>query len=433
MKSIIYCLLFHKGPIAELAESCLRFTPKIALRENEAIFLHFQEAAATVPPSWTTLSPRIANLCKRFLCGPPKVGIATSPGVALALARFEATDHSHLPLAALADIAHPFQSADPELQLRISEMLSLLERLGLRTLHDLSVIPPRSLASRFGKDGATLIRRLLRPDDAVWPRFHPPERWIERADLQDTETQTSCVSSEALLFLIRGMLDRLCTRLRGRGLRAAAILIRLKLEDRSARELELELSVPQGSAAAILLILRDRLDGELLRRPLRAQVTFLQLEITEIAPGRGAQRDFLDKREEEAEAWDALLARMRQKLGKNAVFAARLADRHLPEASWRPVDAVSAFVGNTDNASIESLKELELVRRPSRLLKQPKRLAGPPETIWQIIDRVGPERISGEWWHEPFDRDYYRLTTASGDLLWVFKSQGDFFLHGYFD
>jgi protein ImuB len=45
----------------------------------------------------------------------------------------------------------------------------------------------------------------------------------------------------------------------------------------------------------------------------------------------------------------------------------------------------------------------------------------------------GPERIQGGWWDgEEWTRDYYQALSSRGELLWVFHSGQQWFLHGLF-
>jgi protein ImuB len=90
--------------------------------------------------------------------------------------------------------------------------------------------------------------------------------------------------------------------------------------------------------------------------------------------------------------------------------------------------------------------------RPARLLTQPAPagvLAVVPDgplariSVWgeamDITQTHGPERIAGEWWREDLrtrdasslSRDYFRVQTAQGRWLWVFRcTDGRWFVHG---
>ncbi len=47
----------------------------------------------------------------------------------------------------------------------------------------------------------------------------------------------------------------------------------------------------------------------------------------------------------------------------------------------------------------------------------------------------GPERLAGEWWGHPFDRDYWRLRLEGLGEAWVYRDgrDGRLWLHGLFD
>ncbi|MES2202479.1 MAG: DNA polymerase Y family protein, partial [candidate division FCPU426 bacterium] len=84
--------------------------------------------------------------------------------------------------------------------------------------------------------------------------------------------------------------------------------------------------------------------------------------------------------------------------------------------------------------------------RPSRFLPKPLPLArngdellqfSAPQRRWRVRSWQGPERISGSWWDEAFDRDYYQVETEQGRRLWLYTTAGSaastVWLQGYFD
>ncbi len=84
--------------------------------------------------------------------------------------------------------------------------------------------------------------------------------------------------------------------------------------------------------------------------------------------------------------------------------------------------------------------------RPTRLLAPPRPIVAEGEggrltalrmedKAYPVVALVGPERLCGEWWSEPFDRDYYRIRLAGLGDVWVFRDGGDgrLYLHGLFD
>lgn len=86
--------------------------------------------------------------------------------------------------------------------------------------------------------------------------------------------------------------------------------------------------------------------------------------------------------------------------------------------------------------------------RPLRLLPAPLPLAvvallpdGPPARVTyqgaqhDVAYAWGPERIETAWWRGPdVQRDYFRVTLAGGEQLWLFRDRaaGGWFLHGLF-
>jgi protein ImuB len=55
---------------------------------------------------------------------------------------------------------------------------------------------------------------------------------------------------------------------------------------------------------------------------------------------------------------------------------------------------------------------------------------------WRAVRSLqGPERLSGEWWEDSYRREYYRVSTGAGDLLWVFYDprRRGWFWHGWWD
>jgi protein ImuB len=55
-----------------------------------------------------------------------------------------------------------------------------------------------------------------------------------------------------------------------------------------------------------------------------------------------------------------------------------------------------------------------------------------------VVAAEGPERLSGDWWKDPYHREYFRICTADGELLWLYREirrTGDlrWWLHGWWD
>lgn len=427
-KERIACMIIKsRASILELAEACTRFSPQIAVRGNEAIFLEIGRCRNLYSES--SLVARLGVLAQRFGFV-PQIGFANDVPTALAAARFGINRRDKLPLEALLDYASPFQH-DEQTKQRVTEIIGTMKMLGLTTLEDFAQLPTKTLASRFGVAGVELSQRIHQRAMLAWPRFQPAEKIREKAELHELSEYPACSDLEPLLFILKNLSDRAMARLRGRGERAATLGLVLDLE-KGKREWHIELPVPQGSVPGLLPILRDKLGHDLGRTPLDHAVVRITLSVLETAPGHRSQRDLFDADKNEAEAWDALVGRLRQKLGADQAFVANSVDRHLPERAWQ--------------RALEALDRLpvDIPPRPARVLKKPQPLKRDGRSLvgrkrWQVSEWHGPERISVEWWMDPqlqgFNRDYFRVVADSGEQLWVFSvpSRQDLYLHGYFD
>ncbi len=53
----------------------------------------------------------------------------------------------------------------------------------------------------------------------------------------------------------------------------------------------------------------------------------------------------------------------------------------------------------------------------------------------RLVDVAGPDRLSGGQWDRSYAREYFRVVTEDGLLLWIFRDavQGRWYLHGWWD
>lgn len=432
-----------------LAESCYRFTPQISIRASEegsidqAIFLEISASHRLF--SEQLLSMKLGTLAKRFgfLY---RVVFADSSGEAFALARNPSYFYGRdLPLETLVDYAFPF-CVDPDAEKKVIELVQALKLLGLKTAGEFAHLPPATLASRFGKEAVKLSACVRNEWEHAWPGFHPSQKVVEKSPIENSE------NLEAIVFVLKGLVDRVVARLCGRAERVSVLEIRFELvkwgsfqrdgqrEGKALkRQFKLSLPLAQGSVGGLLPLIQEYLSQQLQREPLEAPVDAVEIEVLETVPSRGAQRDFFSKKEEQAEMWDALVARLSQKLGKERVFTALPVKRYLPEKAFQP---------SLKKEKPDAYTQPVWPHRPTRLLKSPEPLKREGAFVlhpltgrkWKVTEAEGPERLSGEWWnsnYEGFNRDYYRLKTASGEELWVYLNRAAvekvFYLHGYFD
>jgi protein ImuB len=448
----VVCLLFsNPSPISEIAEACYRWTPQVALRSEEAIFLEIERCHRLY--SEHTLMLRLHALLKRFNTK-ARIAIADDVFMSLAQARCPRHENSELPLEALLDVASPFKK-DPEIDKKVLSMIEELKRLGLKNLGDFIKLTPKDLSSRFHYQSLELHRRLIHGsfDESLslWPRFVPPEKIRESVNLEYAE---NCQTLEPLMFVIKKAVGRAMARLAARGERLSKASLHFELEKfstvkNSKRSWIFDLPLSQGAVTGLLPLIQERLNFELGKEPLVSSVERLHFDVLETVPGQYFQRHFFSKKEEEQEAWNSLITRLCEKLGRTfvkaensvavpAVFVAESVQHYKPEKAWKRTVI--------ERQDLEKVRiDIPLPDRPLRLLTKPEPLQKKENTLiaadskdWEILDWEGPERLSGEWWGEEFKRDYFRVGTKSGEQLWVFRIPGsaaasEIYLHGYFD
>jgi len=446
----IACLLIGstlpEGSLEALAEASMRWSPQVALRSGEAVFIEIGGSRNLF--SEESFIAKMRVLASRFDAHSVRIAIADTAGAALALARHSVPRIDSLPLESFVDFLNPFATLDPDLKRPLEKMLHALRSLGLSKIGEFTSIPVSEITPRFGKQACEIHAAVRGRMEPAWEGFHPPERILETIEaVAGGQNGEICADLESLIFILKAPVDRAMARLRGRAQRAARVSVTFELElwstiESPEREFSVSLALPQGASAGLLPILQERLMRSLEKEPLGSPVRKIRFEVLETVPGRDAQRDFFSRKEEEDENWDALVARLSERFGKERVFVAETVSRYLPEKAYAHADLHSRAARSQKAAG----PQLHL--RPSRILKSPERLLRSGRTLglphpdgktlranWQATTWEGPERLSGEWWSEEdrFERDYYRVTSERGEQLWVYVSGEAVYLHGYFD
>lgn len=424
----VICIYLQKSQnLQTLAESVYRLTPQVCMRGGEALFLEITQCQSLY--SEQNIFLRLQALLKRLNIE-AKITAAPDAPTALAKARYHAADRLDLPIGALHDFASPFEF-DSDLFRQCEKIVTTLERLGVRTLKDFVKLPVKSLSSRFGELGVKLYSRVLNSKDLIWPRFTPVEQVVERMDWGH---ELACDTLDSVYFYIKTLLDRSLLRLYGRGERLLKFELKLELEKNSlltstVRQWNFEFNVPHGTTRSLLTIVREKVSFDLQSRPLESFVNAMEIKILETAPAQFAQKDlFNPKREEDQEAWDNLVVRLKQRLGSESVFCAKPVETYMPEKSWATTDKHD-FNGH----------ESSFPKRPNRLLKDPQNVDfdGSHLKIEKQQERVvsffGPEVLAGQWWDTGFERSYYRVLLEKGRQFWIFLKNGRFYLHGIYD
>jgi protein ImuB len=310
------------------------------------------------------------------------------------------------------------------------DVAARLRALGVASAGALARLPEGTLAHRFGPEGV-LAARLARGEDGSPLVPFLPEALPE----ESLELEAPAESAEPLLFALKRLADRVAARLVGRGLGASRLEIALRLDPRGEERVPVPLAAPSAAPGRWLLPAKEHLFS--LRLP--APVTAIRLAAVEVAPVAVEQLAIGDRPEALA-ALEGVLTRLAVRLGDGALFAAEPIERYRPEGAYRPVPFQPRRRGQREAWPPSDGP------RPTRLLAAPAPVVAEGEggrvTALRVDGRAravlamqGPERLRGEWWVGPFDRDYYRVRLEGLGDCWVYRDGGDgrLYLHGFFD
>lgn len=309
-----------------------------------------------------------------------------------------------------------------------------LTAYGVRTLGALLALPRAGLARRLG---TALVRQLAQalgevPDPR--PAFRFPERFA-----QGLELPAKVEDAARLLFAGERLLAALAGWLHARQAGVAQCVLRLVHEDAPASELVLGFASPTRERERLRRVLAERLA----RCTLPAAVLALRLEANTPLPLSG-RSDSLFGDSEDA-ALDAVIERLRARLGAEAVHGLKPHPDHRPEAATRSSDCAPPF------AKVMGAQPL----RPLWLLPAPQALAeigGQPAWRGAVLSAPSfAERIESGWWDSAsglsaglgagmslgaglgdIRRDYLIATAPQGERLWVFHDGARWWLHGVF-
>ena len=185
----------------------------------------------------------------------------------------------------------------------------------------------------------------------------------------------------------------------------------------------------------------------------------LALQVTRMASAGVRQGDLFARGWRDPLEAAAALSRLRARLGgKGVVWPAPRAS-HRPEIRnrWVPVrlgesrPKAAAKVAPGEVAELAADERQMAIALPPvlRLFPRPvpvevRAEGGRPAVVWdesgrrEVTAAEGPERLSGDWWETPYRREYYRVCTSEGELLWLFRARDRggkdrWWLHGWWD
>jgi protein ImuB len=335
------------------------------------------------------------------------------------------------------------------------EMREALRALGVRTIGQLADLDAGDVEQRWGDEGLGAWR-LAHGDD---PR-RPVLAQFEEQFHVEMELATPTATMEPVLFLVRPGVENLVTQVVAQGRAIASLAITLTLDDARgplpdapAHTVTREIRLPRPLARPAPLFERCR--GLLARWPLTASVIAVRLTVLLTSPLAGEQGNLLDTSWRDPGAADAALERVRAELGPDTVVIPHATDGYTPERSgrWRedtelktrdarsrtPVPDTDVPVPGAANSGLESrvFSSLRLLEAPERV--DVDRDPVPRRIFWRgraipVVNAIGPERLSGDWWTDGYSRDYWRCESDEecGELV-LYRDTAGWWVQGWYD
>jgi len=375
-----------------LAAWACQFTPRVALEPPDALVAEVEGSLRYFGGREALLAALEAGVAELGL----QASFATAPTARAALwrARGGGLPLEALPIGVLGADAAFFAS------------------IGIATLGELLRLPRDGLAQRCGQPLIDELDRALGKLPEPRAFFVPPAQFKAKLELPAEVTQAA-----GLLFASRRLLVQLEGLLTARHAGVRAFTLTLLHVDRSTRAVEVQLASPARDAERLSQLLREKLSTLELAQPVEA----LALEAGDFTLLSGRSRGLFSKMSgdsaAETEDWDRLLERLQARLGRDAVHGITAYPDHRPEYAWRRVEP-----GEWDPHEF-----VQPGPRPAWLLE--KVLA---VQVAQLALVAGPERIACGWWDGDDTRRDYFVAELGRALAWVYREQGQWYVHGFF-
>lgn len=320
-----------------------------------------------------------------------------------------------------------------------------LTRLGVTRCGELAAMSVDEVASRLGRVAARM-RAIASGLDATELRVSTePHAYVE-----GTRLEYGIGSLEALLFLVRGMLDRVVARLALTSLACSGLTLSLTLDDGSRTDRTIGVLAPTRDVKTLLLLTRTALESA----PPQAAVEAVHLQALPDR-ARADQLDLFRPAGPPPEQLATTLARLDALCGSGRVgkpvppaghrpdafriapFDPAAAGRRRAAPAAEPADE-PALVGSCATLALRALRPA----RAAQVFVESGRIAyvRAPGLGGRAVVTSGPWRIDAEWWTScPCRRDYYDVQLSDGGVYRLYRdldarsADASWFVDGCYD
>ena len=405
-----------------VADWCDRYTPLVAIDEEDGLLLDITGCAHLFGGEEALLNDVLLRLFQMGL--DVRGAIAGWPGLSWAACRFGrcgvVVDEDRQGMTATLPVA----------SLRLSEdLVSSLQKFGLKRVGDLLSLPRAPLVRRFGSQVLLRLDQIVGAvEEPISPRRPVPLLSSERRQIEPIQVEEDIlhVTEEVARMLLPGL------EARGAGGRVFELML-FRVDGRVFR-IEAEASRPLRDPKRIAALFSERLKA--IHDDLDAGFGFeiLRLNVLQHDDFQLAQGDFEGQGERSATLAE-LVDRVTARLGRNVLQGFDLRESHIPEKASVFLPAADGLAEGRKSETGFGFRGGE---RPLRLFRYPEQVEtvtaevpdGPPfrfrwrRMVHEVLRAEGPERISSEWWldnQDEAERDYFRLEVRTGQRLWIYR------------
>ena len=338
------------------------------------------------------------------------------------------------------------------------ELAATLQRWGIRCIGDLAALPTAAVGARLGPEGVSLVRRARGEDERPLVPRPLPLQFEE-----GVEIEYGIEALEPLLFVLRGLLDRLITRLALRGFICGDLRLSLRLGNRGRDERTIAVVAPSNEVKVLLALVRLQLETH----PPIAAIEGVRIA----AVGerlRAAQLDLFRPNGPAPTRLAITVARLAAICGADRVGAPAVVDTYRPDAYGiapfhptppgfeRKGPRVQGFKGSRAGdlflepsipRTLEPWNSSGAIPLALRAVRPPRAVEvfcehDRPEFVrgdglaGRVVHAAGPWRVHGEWWSESgYARDYYDAQLSDGCVYRLYCDLGtqNWFVDGVYD
>lgn len=326
----------------------------------------------------------------------------------------------------------------PVASLRVdTETVEALTRLGLRRVEDLIGQPRAGLARRFGQALVQRLDQALGAEPEPISPAKPPDSFATRLTFPEPIGLESDIAAG-----LNRLLPRLQELLQAKGRGARKVRLEWHRSDHTMGWADVGLARPSSNADRIrplLLMKLGDIDAGFGIDCLRVEAVVTEPIYPHQHQGHAEASAKAEVRRSGEARIDDLIGRIGARIGLEAITRQHPADSHIPEKAVTTLAA--AWSEPCHDWDPPHLPRPVLLWRPELVTSEDP--PGVPTAFrwrrrdFRAVAATGPERIAPEWWLDEPEwrtgtRDYWRVTTESGERLWLYYAHGGAMTGGWF-